>query len=212
MARSRVIDPEAISACMEMIAGMEGDITDLVANERVDRALMYAEMDTQKAEESLKKDMGKLSSNWFQTKQEAKTKKQQAKLGDKGELDAGKETKGKGKDNKPTGNQKEKGKRGAESDSGSRKKQKVSAEDTDELKDNGDFARQAKRSYKAAKRRGEVNERAELMNARNEKRKGVPKLTNFEKKMKKLETEKPQTGKKRSKNQFKSSKRYKRHK
>ena len=220
MARSRVIDPEAITACMGLIVGMEEDILDLVASEKVDRALMHAEMDTQKAEDSLKRDADKLTSNWFQTKDEAKAKRQLAKHGDKeGGLDLAKESKGMGTDRSKgkEGDQKRKGKRGVEGgDNSSRKKQRLNSgggeDNDDEPRDRGQIARLAKRSYKAAKRRGDVDEHAEHLKAKKsaKKRAAGPKLTNFEKKMKKLETEKVQTGKKRSKNQFKSSKRYKR--
>lgn len=201
-ARSRVIDPEAIAACAELIAGMEEDILDLVANEKVDRALMYAEMDTKKAEESLRKETERLANRntWFQTKDEAKARRQLAKEGgDPKELN--------GKDK----NKKQKGKRGADDEAGGKRKKAKPDQggEDDEPKDRGEAARAAKRSLRAAKRRGEVDENENARAAN--KKKGPRKMTNFEKKMKALENEKLGTGKKRSKNQFKSSKRYKRH-
>lgn len=192
---------------------MEEDIEDLVANEKADRALMYAEMDTMKAEESLKKETEKMAkSSWFQTKDQTKEKKKLVKGGDPGAANGGKDAKGKKDNQKGKKDSLQKGKRGAEDSAGGKKKKaKHSHEEGGEEqapKDNGQFAKAAKRSYKAAIRRGEVTEQDESKNAK--KKKGPRKMTNFEKKMKQLENEKLGTGKKRSKNQFKSSKKYKR--
>jgi len=226
-ARSRVIDPEAIEACMELIDGMEKDLQDLLANERVDRALMHAEMDTRKAEESLKKEANELGT-WFQSRQEARSKKELAKLAENGQLPPGAATNGKTGDNKTKGKdwkdwkdgkdgkkgaEKEKGKkRGADEEKGGKKKKKQKKGGDDEEVEGPGFARAAAKGYKAAVRRGEINERRDFLKAKAEKRRNkAAKMTDFERKMKELENQTLKTGKKRSKNSFKSAKKFKRH-
>jgi hypothetical protein len=204
-ARSRVIDPEAIEACRELIEGMEKDILEVLANDKVDRALMHAEIDTQKAEEALKKSVDQLASNWFQTKKDAKAKREMARLADRGEL-----PEPNGKDTKQDKRGK---KRGAEEpEDGKKKKQmKGDEEESEPREDDGRYARSAARGYKHALRRGDIDEQAEHAKAKAAKKKRAPKkLSSFERKMKEIENEKPHTGKKRSKNQFKSAKKFKR--
>lgn len=225
--RSRVIDPEAVDACLELISGMEKDIVDLMANDKVDRAIMHAEMDTRKAEVALQKSMEQLTAdNWFQTRKDAKKKKEMAKYAERGE-DIPEDLLQNNEADKPFAKEKGKGKqqqqqdkrgkkRGADGvEAGNKKKKPKKGDDNDdEPEDDGKFARVAARGYKAAVKRGEINERAEhaKMKASIKKAKKQKKQGNetFLQKMKQIENENLRTGKKRSKNQFKSTKRYKR--
>lgn len=207
-----MIDPEAIEASRALIEDLEQDIQDLIEEAKVDRALMHAEMDTKKAEDAIFGNKEK-SGKWFRSKEETSEKRRLVKQTERllGDLPPGVKPPQELIDRVKHLQQEEK-KRKAEEQMAKlqKKKQKKKGADED-TKDNGNLARKIGKSYKKAVQRGEINERAESIKSKMEKKRNKgPKESAFERKMREIETEVLKTGNKKSKNKFKSAARYNR--
>ncbi len=206
-----MIDTEAIEASTALIGDLEQDIEDLIEEAKVDRALMHAEMDTKKAEDAIFGNKGK-SGKWFRSKEETSEKRRLVKHTERllGDLPPGVKPPQELLDRVKNLQQEEK-KRKAEEEMAKLQKKKQKKGANEEPKDNGNLARKIGKSYKKAVQRGEIDERAELIKSKMEKKRNKgPKESTFERKMREIETEVIKTGNKKSKNKFKSAARYNR--